>query len=116
MQYLIDMIVLNIQCICPQLVTDLPDVNMISPIKGGEAEVLMDWYQPNATEETYLKDQVDFEIDEEKDKELLTAHKSIGIPATTLCLVKYTQTLQNLLRAMRLFIGQTGDTLKSLKD
>ena len=56
----------------------------------------------------YLSEQIDFEIDEEKDVEILTAKRSINIPATTLALFEYTKVLRKLNQELDNFISEEG--------
>ena len=76
----------------------------------------IDRYQPNDTEEMYLKEQNNFEIDEENDVDIITAKRSINIPATTLALFEYTKVLRKLDEELDKFISEEGSVKKTLKE
>ena len=115
-QYLLDLIIINIGSICSQLIEELPGVHEVTPIRDGEPGVIMEWYQPSEVEEAFVKEQEEFEIDDENDQEFHTAMHSINIPATTLALLKYTQVLQKLTSSMGLFLKENGKNMSTFKD
>ena len=115
MQYMIDMITLNIETICPMLVTGLPTLNRIGSDENSDASVLMTWYQPNETEEMFMYDQEEFEINEEKDIEYSTAKRSVNIPSTTIALVFLSKIIAEFKQELNTFIEQKGSKTRTLK-
>lgn len=97
------------------MVADLPDINTLKEIELGEIATVLTWYQGNPTEDAFLCDQEDFELNEEQDVDYLTAKKSINIPATTLCLIILSKLVDGFKACLMLFVDQNGTKTKTLK-